>query len=216
MNKIKIAPSILSADFSNLASDIEKVEKAGADILHIDVMDGHFVNNITFGPALIKSIRNKSSLPFDVHLMINPANKYIDDFIAAGADTITVHVELEENISNTINKIKSYGKRAGLAINPDTSIDKILPYREIINQVVIMAVYPGFAGQSFIEQTYDRVRALKSILNNSSIDIVVDGGVNAENSAGCVQAGCNILVAGSSVFNSNDYKKNIDDIRKNM
>ncbi|MEL0184578.1 MAG: ribulose-phosphate 3-epimerase [Hyphomicrobiales bacterium] len=216
MNKIKIAPSILSADFSNLATDIEKVEKAGADILHIDVMDGHFVNNITFGPALIKSIRNKSSLPFDVHLMINPADKYIDDFIAAGADTITVHIELQENISNTINQIKSKGKRAGLAINPDTAINKILPYKEIIDQVIIMSVYPGFAGQSFIEATYDRIKTLRSILNNSRVDIEVDGGVNAENSNGCVQAGCNILVAGSSVFNSSDYKKNIDDIRKNM
>jgi ribulose-phosphate 3-epimerase len=216
MNKIKIAPSILSADFSNLATDIEKVEKAGADILHIDVMDGHFVNNITFGPALIKSIRNKSSLPFDVHLMINPADKYIDDFIAAGADTITVHIELQENISNTINHIKSKGKRAGLAINPDTAINKILPYKEIIDQVIIMSVYPGFAGQSFIEATYDRISTLRSILNNSRVDIEVDGGVNAENSTGCVQAGCNILVAGSSVFNSNDYKKNIGDIRKNM
>ncbi len=216
MNKIKIAPSILSADFSNLATDIEKVEKAGADILHIDVMDGHFVNNITFGPALIKSIRNKSSLPFDVHLMINPADKYIDDFIAAGADTITVHIELQENISNTINQIKSKGKRAGLAINPDTAINKILPYKEIIDQVIIMSVYPGFAGQSFIEATYDRIKTLRSILNNSRVDIEVDGGVNAENSTGCVQAGCNILVAGSSVFNSSDYKKNIDDIRKNM
>jgi ribulose-phosphate 3-epimerase len=216
MNKIKIAPSILSADFSNLATDIEKVEKAGADILHIDVMDGHFVNNITFGPALIKSIRNKSSLPFDVHLMINPADKYIDDFIAAGADTITVHIELQENISNTINQIKSKGKRAGLAINPDTAINKILPYKEIIDQLIIMSVYPGFAGQSFIEATYDRIKTLRSILNNSRVDIEVDGGVNAENSTGCVQAGCNILVAGSSVFNSNDYKKNIDDIRKNM
>lgn len=216
MNKIKIAPSILSADFSNLATDIEKVEKAGADILHIDVMDGHFVNNITFGPALIKSIRNKSSLPFDVHLMINPADKYIDDFIAAGADTITVHIELQENISNTINQIKSKGKRAGLAINPDTAINKILPYKEIIDQLIIMSVYPGFAGQSFIEATYDRIKTLRSILNNSRVDIEVDGGVNAENSTGCVQAGCNILVAGSSVFNSSDYKKNIDDIRKNM
>lgn len=216
MNKIKIAPSILSADFSNLATDIKKVEEAGADILHIDVMDGHFVNNITFGPALIKSIRNKSSLPFDVHLMINPADKYIDDFIAAGADTITVHIELQENISNTINQIKSKGKRAGLAINPDTAINKILPYKEIIDQVIIMSVYPGFAGQSFIEATYDRIKTLRSILNNSRVDIEVDGGVNAENSTGCVQAGCNILVAGSSVFNSGDYKKNIDDIRKNM
>ena len=216
MNKIKIAPSILSADFSNLATDIKKVEEAGADILHIDVMDGHFVNNITFGPALIKSIRNKSSLPFDVHLMINPADKYIDHFIAAGADTITVHIELQENISNTINQIKSKGKRAGLAINPNTAIDKILPYKEIIDQVIIMSVYPGFAGQSFIEATYDRIKTLRSILNNSRVDIEVDGGVNAENSTGCVQAGCNILVAGSSVFNSNDYKKNIDDIRKNM
>jgi len=216
MNKIKIAPSILSADFSNLATDIKKVEEAGADILHIDVMDGHFVNNITFGPALIKSIRNKSSLPFDVHLMINPADKYIDHFIAAGADTITVHIELQENISNTINQIKSKGKRAGLAINPDTAINKILPYKEIIDQVIIMSVYPGFAGQSFIEATYDRIKTLRSILNNSRVDIEVDGGVNAENSTGCVQAGCNILVAGSSVFNSNDYKKNIDDIRKNM
>jgi len=216
MNKIKIAPSILSADFSNLASDIVKVEKAGADILHIDVMDGHFVDNITFGPSLIKSIRNKSSLHFDVHLMINPADKYIDDFISAGADTVSVHIELQENISNTINQIKSHGKRAGLAINPDTAIDKILPYKEIIDQVIIMSVYPGFAGQSFIEATYDRIKTLRNILNNSRVDIEVDGGVNSENSTRCVQAGCNILVAGSSVFNSNDYKKNIDDIRKNM
>lgn len=215
MQKIKIAPSILSADFSKLSDEIKAIEDAGADLIHIDVMDGHFVNNITFGPVLIKSIRDITDLPFDVHLMINPAHKFINDFVESGSDTISIHIEIPENIQTTIDLIKSYKKKVGLAINPDTDIKKLIPYLDSIDQIIIMSVYPGFAGQSFIENTLDRIYSVKKMIEYREIEIEVDGGINPLVSVGCIDAGSTILVAGSAVFKGNMYKENIQLIRNN-
>ena len=214
MEKIKIAPSILSADFSNLADEIRFIEQAGADIIHIDVMDGHFVNNITFGPVLIKSIRDKTDLPFDVHLMIDPAYKFIKDFAECGSDIITIHLEIDEKIHERIALIKSFQKKVGLAINPDTDIKELIPYLDRIDQIIIMSVYPGFAGQAFIKDTIDRIHAIRGIISNRNIEVEVDGGINSKVSADCIDAGATILVAGSSIFNNNSYKQSIMNIRQ--
>ena len=215
MQKIKIAPSILSADFSKLADEIKAIERAGADLIHIDVMDGHFVNNITFGPILIKSIRNITVLPFDVHLMINPAYNFIKDFVESGSDTISIHIEIPENIQATIDLIKSFKKKVGLAINPDTDIKQLVPYLDSIDQIIIMSVYPGFAGQSFIENTIDRISSIKKMIEHRQIEIEVDGGINSLVSGRCIDAGSTILVAGSAVFKGSLYKENIQIIRNN-
>ncbi|MAU86438.1 MAG: ribulose-phosphate 3-epimerase [Alphaproteobacteria bacterium] len=215
MQKIKIAPSILSADFSKLADEIKAIERAGADLIHIDVMDGHFVNNITFGPVLIKSIRDVTELPFDVHLMINPAHNFIKDFVESGSDTISIHIEIPENIQATIDLIKSFKKKVGLAINPDTDIKQLVPYLDSIDQIIIMSVYPGFAGQSFIENTIDRISSVKKMIEHRKIEIEVDGGINSLVSGRCIDAGSAILVAGSAVFKGSLYKENIQIIRNN-
>ena len=212
MHKVQIAPSILSADFSNLESEVRAIEKAGAHMLHIDVMDGHFVNNITFGPALVKSIRDKTRLPFDVHLMIDPVTKYITDFADAGADIITVHIEAEDDIQGAIELIRSLGKKAGIAINPETKIDKILPFIDIVDQVIVMSVHPGFAGQSFIRDSIDRIQKIKVLIASRNILLEVDGGISSLCSQDCINAGCDILVAGSSIFNTNNYEHSIREI----
>jgi ribulose-phosphate 3-epimerase len=212
MQKVQIAPSILSADFSNLETEVRTIEKAGAHMLHIDVMDGHFVNNITFGPALVKSIRDKTGLPFDVHLMIDPVTKYITDFSDAGADIITIHVEVQDDILGAIELIRSLGKKAGVAINPETKIDKILPFIDIIDQVIVMSVHPGFAGQSFIRDSIDRIRKIKALIASRDILVEVDGGIGSSCSQDCINAGCDILVAGSSIFNTNNYERSIREI----
>jgi len=215
MQKIKIAPSILSADFSKLADEIKAIDRSGADLIHIDVMDGHFVNNITFGPVLIKSIRDVTDLPFDVHLMINPAHNFIKDFVESGSDTISIHIEISENIQATIDLIKSFKKKVGLAINPDTDIKQLVPYLDSIDQIIIMSVYPGFAGQSFIENTIDRISSVKKMIEHRQIEIEVDGGINSLVSGRCIDAGSSILVAGSAVFKGSLYKENIQIIRNN-
>lgn len=212
---IKIAPSILSADFSNLAADIKRVEEAGADLLHVDVMDGHFVPNITIGPPVVSSLRNKSILPFDVHLMICDPDKYIDDFAEAGADIISVHAEACTHLNRTIYHIKDKGIRAAVALNPATSLSVLDYILSDIDMVLIMTVNPGFGGQSFIRQMTDKIRNLKRIIDDRKLvlDIEVDGGINSQNICDVVSAGANIIVAGSAVYKSPDIKKAIDDLK---
>ena len=216
MKKVQIAPSILSADFSNLESEVRTIEKAGADMLHIDVMDGHFVNNITFGPALVKSIRNKTDLTFDVHLMIDPVIKYITDFADAGADIITVHIETEDDTRGAVELVRSLGKKAGIAINPETKIDTIIPFLDFIDQVIVMSVHPGFAGQSFIRETIGRVQDIKAIIGSRDVKLEVDGGINPLYSQDCINAGCDILVAGTSIFSNENYKDSINLLKKTI
>ena len=217
MKKILISPSILAGDFSQLGKDIQKLEDAGADMIHVDVMDGHFVPNITIGPPVIKSLRKYTDLPFDVHLMISPVHKYIEDFSKAGSDIITIHPEATENVKDSIDLIKSLGKKVGLSLNPDTPIDKIEKYLDQIDLVLIMTVYPGFGGQKFISKVLKKIKNLKNIKdeNKFRFDIEVDGGVNFENNKLAIEAGANILVSGTTIFKNNDgdIKKNIDLLR---
>ena len=214
MSSIKIAPSILSADFGQLGSEIKKLEKAGADMIHIDVMDGHFVPNITVGPPVIKTLRKYTKLPFDVHLMISPVHKYIKDYAEAGADIITIHPEATDNLQESIEHIKKFGKKVGVSLNPNTQIDIIEKLLVEINLVLIMSVHPGFAGQKFIPNVLDKIKELKKIKDekNLNFDIEVDGGINFDNSKLVIEAGANILVSGTTIFKNNkgDIKKNID------
>ena len=206
MKKILISPSILAGDFSQLGKDIQKLEDAGADMIHVDVMDGHFVPNITIGPPVIKSLRKYTDLPFDVHLMISPVHKYIEDFSKAGSDIITIHPEATENVKDSIDLIKSLGKKVGLSLNPDTPIGTIKKYLDQINLVLVMTVYPGFGGQKFISKVLNKIKNLKSIKdeNKFRFDIEVDGGVNFENNKLAIEAGANILVSGTTIFKNND------------
>ena len=217
MKKILISPSILAGDFSQLGKDIQKLEDAGADMIHVDVMDGHFVPNITIGPPVIKSLRKYTDLPFDVHLMISPVHKYIEDFSKAGSDIITIHPEATENVKDSIDLIKSLGKKVGLSLNPDTPIDTIKKYLDQVDLVLVMTVYPGFGGQKFISKVLNKIKNLKSIKdeNKFRFDIEVDGGVNFENNKLAIDAGANILVSGTTIFKNNDgdIKKNIDLLR---
>ena len=217
MKKILISPSILAGDFSQLGKDIQKLEDAGADMIHVDVMDGHFVPNITIGPPVIKSLRKYTDLPFDVHLMISPVHKYIEDFSKAGSDIITIHPEATENVKDSIDLIKSLGKKVGLSLNPDTPIDTIEKYLDQIDLVLVMTVYPGFGGQKFISKVLNKIKNLKNIKdeNKFRFDIEVDGGVNFENNKLAIEAGANILVSGTTIFKNNDgdIKKNIDLLR---
>ena len=217
MSFIKIAPSILSADFGQLGSEIKKLEKAGADMIHIDVMDGHFVPNLTIGPPVIKALRNYSTLPFDVHLMIALVHKYIEDYARAGADIITIHPETTDNLESSINLIKKFNKKIGLSLNPDTSIDTIKKNLSSIDLVLIMSVYPGFGGQKFIPEVVNKIKELKNIKKKQNIefDIEVDGGINFDNSKLVIAAGANILVSGTTIFkeNNGDIKKNIDSLK---
>jgi len=213
MSSIKISPSILSADFSNLRSEIKNLEKAGADLIHIDVMDGHFVPNITIGPEVISKLRKYTSLPFDVHLMISPVHNFITNFVEAGADIITIHPEATENLQKSVEKIKSYKKKAGVSLNPETPIDKVLPVLEFIDLVLIMSVNPGFGGQKFIDSTLSKVKLLRKEIDNKKfpVEIEIDGGINFENSKKAKEAGVDILVSGTTIFKENqgNLKKNI-------
>jgi len=213
MKSIKISPSILSADFAKLGDEIKNLEKAGADLIHIDVMDGHFVPNITIGPDVIHKLRKSTSLPFDVHLMISPVDDFIKNFAEAGADIITIHPEATKNLENSIKKIKSYGKKAGVSLNPETSVDKVLPVINLIDLVLIMSVNPGFGGQKFINHTLEKVRILRKEidLKKLTLEIEIDGGINFENANLAKKAGVNILVSGTTIFKENggNLKKNI-------
>ena len=217
MKKIQISPSILSGDFSQLGNEIQRLEKGGADMIHVDVMDGHFVPNLTIGPPVIKSLRKHSALPFDVHLMISPVHKYIENFANAGADIITFHPEASENIDETINHIKSFNKKVGLSLNPNTGINVIENFLDKINLVLVMSVHPGFGGQKFMPEVLKKIKDLHEIKKNKNLnfDIEVDGGINFDNLKIVKDAGANILVSGTTIFKENkgDIKKNIDSLR---
>lgn len=210
---IKIAPSILSADFSILGEEISAIDKAGCDYIHIDVMDGHFVPNLTFGPSVIASVRKVSSKPFDVHLMINPAQPYLESYADAGADIITVHVEADPHLDRSLQLIRSLGKKAGVSLNPSTPAQAIECVLDKIDLILVMSVNPGFGGQSFIESQLEKIRIIRSMIGGRAIELEVDGGVKAENAARIVGAGADVLVAGSAVFSGNDYARNINAIR---
>ena len=212
---VKIAPSILSADFSRLGDELKIVEESGADWIHIDVMDGHFVPNITIGPMVVEAIRKSTRLPLDVHLMIEEPDLYIPYFVKAGADIITVHVEVCRHLQRTIKLIKEYKKIGGVVLNPATPLSFLDHILDEVDLVLLMSVNPGFGGQDFIPSTIQKVEKLKRIIDDAQlkVDIEVDGGIKPENAGKVIKAGANILVAGSSVFKSKDYKKTIMELR---
>jgi ribulose-phosphate 3-epimerase len=217
MKSIKISPSILSADFSKLGKEIEDLEKAKADLIHIDVMDGHFVPNITIGPEVINKLRKYTSLPFDVHLMISPVNNFIKNFAEAGADIITIHPEATNDLMGSIKKIKSFNKKAGVSLNPETSINEVLPILSSIDLILIMSVNPGFGGQKFIKDTLEKVKILRKEIDTKKFktQIEIDGGINFSNAKLAKEAGVDILVSGTTIFKENggDLEKNIQLLR---
>ncbi|MCM3725993.1 ribulose-phosphate 3-epimerase [Neobacillus cucumis] len=212
---VKIAPSILSADFSKLGEEIIAVDQAGADYIHIDVMDGHFVPNITIGPLIVEAVRPVTKLPLDVHLMIENPDHYIETFAKAGANYITVHVEACRHLHRTIQNIKSFGVKAGVVLNPATPVESIQHIIGDIDMVLLMSVNPGFGGQTFIPEVLPKIRKVKEMAEQKglSVEIEIDGGVNPETARQCIEAGATVLVAGSAVYNQKDYKQAISQLR---
>ena len=214
MKKIQISPSILSADFSQLGVEIKRLEEGGADMIHVDVMDGHFVPNLTIGPPVIKALRKQCDLKFDVHLMISPVHKYIQSYADAGADIITIHPEATDNLEASILRIRELNKKVGVSLNPESKIDLITNFLDKIDLILIMSVNPGFGGQKFMPEVLEKIKELKKIQNEKDLDfdIEIDGGINFDNCKDAIEAGANILVSGTTIFKSNngDIKKNIN------
>ena len=210
---IKIAPSILSADFANLGKEIQLLDNSGCDYIHIDIMDGHFVPNLTIGPDVISSIRNLTKKTFDVHLMIDPVIQFIPSFINAGADIITIHHEIEEDVFDCIKLIKKFGKKAGISIKPKTNANEIEKYLDLVDLILIMTVEPGFGGQKFITSQINKIKEIKKIVSNKKIEIEVDGGINEITAKQVIDAGANVLVSGSTIFKYKDYAEIIEVLR---
>ena len=214
MKKIQISPSILSADFNQLGAEIKRLEEGGADLIHVDVMDGHFVPNLTIGPSVIKALKKNCSIKFDVHLMISPVHKYLEAYSDAGADIITIHPEATNNLTDSISKIKELKKKVGVSLNPETKVGIIKDHLDQIDLVLIMSVNPGFGGQKFMPEVLDKIKELKKKREqqNLDFDIEIDGGINFDNNKLAIEAGADILVSGTAVFKNNDgnIKKNID------
>ena len=212
---IKLAPSILSADFARLLEDVKKVEEAGCEYLHIDVMDGHFVPNITLGPAIVKSLRKDVNMVFDTHLMIEDPIRYVDEFARLGSDGITVHLESCKDVHATLRRIREHGRKVGISIKPDTELDALLPYMDEVDMILVMSVEPGFGGQGYLEKSTERIREVRRMIETSgrNIDLEVDGGIRLDNLKMVLDAGANVIVAGSAVFHG-DIERNVREINK--
>jgi len=211
--KVKVAPSILSADFSQLGNEIEELDNTNCDYIHIDVMDGHFVPNLTIGPDIVRSIRKYTKKLFDVHLMIDPVNKYIPEFAKAGADIITIHEEISEEVLESLSLIKKYKKKAGISLKPSTPAKNIEKYIDHVDLILVMTVEPGFGGQNFLNDQLKKIRVIKEMIGTKKVDIEVDGGINLSTAKEAVNAGANILVSGSTIFKSKNYNNVINDLR---